>query len=107
MAALRGNWKRQGIPQWKNLRLKKLLILKEEDYKTIEKWKEKNKFFKLKIKLKKQKKAEIRKKVILTKPKSNISSLYESSNISNTQNSDYWRWRRVKEWFNMLKDYNR
>ncbi|MFC1512459.1 hypothetical protein ACFL4S_00245 [bacterium] len=80
----------------------KILCIKKEWHKELEKLVKKH-LFKKKIK-----KITNRKKIKKAEEKIYQAGIrqrsYESSNIWNTRNSKYWSWIRVKEWFKEYKE---
>jgi len=100
-----GNGKRHPIPLFKGLELKKLLIIGKVRFKGLEEYVKKSLFF---YKGRKnRKKPKLKAVPIRGKYQLDLSSNrqpYESSTIWDTRQGLWWRWQRVREWFDEFSE---
>ena len=100
-----GNGKGHPIPLFKGLRLEKLLIIGEVRFKVLEDYVRKSLFFYRRRK--NRKKPELKAVPIRDKYKFDPGSngpCYESSKIWATRQGLWWKWQRVREWFDEFSE---
>ena len=100
-----GNGKRHPIPLFEGLELKKLLIIGEVRFKVLEEYVRRSLFFYRGRK--NRKKPELKVSPIMGKCQPDLDSnrpSYESSKIWDTRQSLWWKWQRVREWFDEFSE---